>query len=130
MKEKKKEIPEGCIGRLGLLEKAALLSGGGAWKSRALPRRGLPALFFSDGPHGLRKQEGVGDHLGLNASLPATCFPTAATVANSWDTELAEAVGEALGDTLAHAADLYHELSLVVDPRAHVGQEERHTLLE
>ena len=97
MKEKKKEIPKGCIGRLGLLEKAALLSGGGAWKSRALPRRGLPALFFSDGPHGLRKQEGVGDHLGLNASLPATCFPTAATVANSWDTALAEEVGEALG---------------------------------
>ena len=97
MKEKKKEIPEGCIGRLGLLEKAALLSGGGAWKSRALPRRGLPALFFSDGPHGIRKQEGVGDHLGLNASLPATCFPTAATVANSWDTALAEEVGEALG---------------------------------
>ena len=97
MKEKKTEMPESCIGRLGLLEKAALLSGGGAWKSRALPRRGLPALFFSDGPHGLRKQEGVGDHLGLNASLPATCFPTAATVANSWDTALAEEVGEALG---------------------------------
>ena len=98
MKEKKTEMPEACIGRLGLLEKAALLSGGGAWKSRALPRRGLPALFFSDGPHGLRKQEGVGDHLGLNASLPATCFPTAATVANSWDTALAEEVGEALGN--------------------------------
>lgn len=97
MKEKKTEMPESCIGRLGLLEKAALLSGGGAWKSRELPRRGLPALFFSDGPHGLRKQEGVGDHLGLNASLPATCFPTAATVANSWDTALAEEVGEALG---------------------------------
>lgn len=97
MKEKKTEMPESCIGRLSLLEKAALLSGGGAWKSRALPSRGLPALFFSDGPHGLRKQEGVGDHLGLNASLPATCFPTAATVANSWDTALAEEVGEALG---------------------------------
>ena len=97
MKEKKTEMSETRIGRLGLLEKAALLSGGGAWKSRALPRRGLPALFFSDGPHGLRKQEGVGDHLGLNASLPATCFPTAATVANSWDTALAEEVGEALG---------------------------------
>ena len=97
MKEKKTEMSETRIGRLGLLEKAALLSGGGAWKSRALPRRGLPALFFSDGPHGIRKQEGVGDHLGLNASCPATCFPTAATVANSWDTALAEEVGEALG---------------------------------
>ena len=86
------------LARLTLFEKAALLSGGGAWKSRALPRRGLPALFFSDGPHGLRKQEGIGDHLGLHASRPATCFPTAATVANSWDTALAEAVGEALGN--------------------------------
>ena len=39
---------------------------------------------FSDGPHGVRKQEGEEDHLGLNASVPATCFPTAATIANSW----------------------------------------------
>ena len=97
-KQNKTKKRSEALARLTLFEKAALLSGGGAWKSRALPRRGLPALFFSDGPHGLRKQEGIGDHLGLHASRPATCFPTAATVANSWDTELAEAVGEALGN--------------------------------
>ena len=96
--QNKRKAGSDVLRRLTLFEKAALLSGGGAWKSRALPRRGLPALFFSDGPHGLRKQEGIGDHLGLHASRPATCFPTAATVANSWDTELAEAVGEALGN--------------------------------
>lgn len=45
-------------------------------------------VFFPDGPHGVRKQEGEGDHLGLNASVPATCFPTAATIANSWDESL------------------------------------------
>lgn len=51
-------------------------------------------MFCSDGPHGIRKQEGDGDHLGLNASVPATCFPTAATVANSWDPELGEEIGK------------------------------------
>ncbi len=52
---------------------------------------------MSDGPHGIRKQEGEGDHLGLNASVPATCFPTAATLANSWDVDLVERVGQGLG---------------------------------
>ena len=53
---------------------------------------------MSDGPHGLRRQAGAGDHPGLNASLPATCFPTAATMANSWDEKLGEEVGKALGE--------------------------------
>ena len=52
-------------------------------------------------PHGLRRQAGAGDHLGLNASLPATCFPTAATVANSWDEELGEEIGAALAEEAA-----------------------------
>jgi len=82
---------------LTLLEKAALLSGGTVWQTRAVPRAGIRALWFADGPHGIRKQTGSADHLGLGASQKATCFPTAATVANSWDPELAEKVGEALG---------------------------------
>lgn len=53
---------------------------------------------MSDGPHGLRRQAGAGDHLGLNASLPATCFPTAATMANCWDHSLGEEVGKELGE--------------------------------
>lgn len=85
------------ISRLTLAEKAALLSGGNVWQSRAVPRVGVPAIWLSDGPHGVRKQLGSADHLGLNGSEPATCFPTAATVANSWDPALAEEIGVALG---------------------------------
>ena len=55
-------------------------------------------MYCSDGPHGIRKQAGAGDHLGLNPSLPATCFPTAATMANSWDPALGEEIGRALGE--------------------------------
>lgn len=82
-------------------EKAAFLSGATEWESRAVKRLGLPSIFFSDGPHGVRKQEGAGDHLGLNASVPATCFPTAATIANSWDEELGQELGKALGEEAA-----------------------------
>ena len=86
---------------LSRFEKVALLSGQDVWRSRAIPRIGLRALFFSDGPHGLRKQAGSGDHLGLAQSLPATCFPTAATIANSWDVDLSERIGRALGEEAA-----------------------------
>ncbi len=86
------------ISQLTLMEKAALLSGKNEWESRDIPRLGIQSISFSDGPHGLRRQEGAGDHLGLNASLPATCFPTAATVANSWDPQLGEEIGAALGE--------------------------------
>ena len=58
-------------------------------------------MFMSDGPVGLRKQAGEGDHLGLNASVPATCFPTAAGMANTWNTELGAALGAALGEEAA-----------------------------
>ncbi|MGL5247676.1 MAG: glycoside hydrolase family 3 C-terminal domain-containing protein, partial [Brooklawnia sp.] len=80
-----------------VLEKASLLSGKNTWQSRDLPNKGVRSIFFSDGPHGVRKQVGSSDHLGLNASEPATCFPTAATVANSWDPQLGEEIGVALG---------------------------------
>ena len=86
------------IDQLTLEEKAALLGGKGEWDSRDIPRLGIPSMIMSDGPHGLRRQAGAGDHLGLNASLPATCFPTAATMANSWDRDLGTEVGVALGE--------------------------------
>ncbi len=89
------------IQKLTLEEKAALLQGWSTWTTRDVPRLGIPAIFLSDGPHGLRKQAGAGDHLGLNASVPATCFPTAATMANSWDTELGEELGRTLGEEAA-----------------------------
>ncbi len=86
------------LSKLTLEEKAALLGGKNEWESRNIDRVGLSSITFSDGPHGVRRQEGAGDHLGLNASLPATCFPTAATVANSWDPLVGEQIGEALGE--------------------------------
>ena len=85
------------VASLSLLEKAALLSGANTWQTRAIERLGIPAVWLADGPHGVRKQVGSADHLGINGSEPATCFPTAATVAGSWDDELAEEIGAALG---------------------------------
>ena len=89
------------IGKMTLEEKAAFLSGKNVWQTRDFARLGIPSIFCSDGPHGIRKQAGAGDHLGLNASLPATCFPTAATIANSWNEELGREMGEALGEEAA-----------------------------
>ena len=74
--------------------KCYLLSGKDFWQTRRIERLNIPSLFLSDGPHGVRKQESSGDQLGLNPSLPATCFPTAATIANSWDPTLGEVIGE------------------------------------
>ena len=85
------------VASLSLLEKAALLSGANTWQTRAIERAGIPAVWMADGPHGVRRQVGSADHLGINGSEPATCFPTAATVAGSWDDELAEEIGTALG---------------------------------
>ena len=90
---------------LSVTEKAAMLSGGSEWDSRGNERAGIPNFVMSDGPHGVRRQLGEGDHLGLGASKPATCFPTAGTVANSWDPALAEEMGEALGQE-AHDLDV------------------------
>ena len=89
------------INSLSLEQKCALLSGGTVFTTRALPGKGIPAITLSDGPNGVRKQAGAADHLGLNPSVPATCFPTSATVANSWDPELGEDVGAAMGEEAA-----------------------------
>ncbi|WP_278885767.1 glycoside hydrolase family 3 C-terminal domain-containing protein [[Ruminococcus] torques] len=89
------------IEKMTVEEKAAFLSGKNVWQTRECKRLNIPSIFCSDGPHGIRKQAGEGDHLGLNESLPATCFPTAAAVANSWDEELGRELGEALGEEAA-----------------------------
>ena len=86
-------------------EKCSLLSGRQTFATRAFEKYEIPAVSFADGTSGLRKQAGAGDHLGMNASEPATCFPTIATVSAAWDTGLAEEVGEAMGEEAA-AADV------------------------
>ncbi|GKU27006.1 glycoside hydrolase family 3 C-terminal domain-containing protein [Clostridium folliculivorans] len=85
------------ISRMTLEEKASLTSGKDFWQSMDIERLNIGSMFLSDGPHGIRKQAAAADHLGLNPSIPATCFPTAATVANSWNEALGEEVGEYLG---------------------------------
>lgn len=91
---KYKEIIE----KMTLEEKASLMSGKDFWQTQHIERLGINSMFLADGPHGIRKQAVAADQLGLNTGIPATCFPTAATVANSWNEELGERVGEYLGE--------------------------------
>lgn len=89
---------DGVLASLTPEEKASLLDGSDFWHTQGLPDRGVPAVMVTDGPHGLRKQPTDGDHLGLGGSVPATCFPPAAGLASSWDVDLLERVGTALGE--------------------------------
>ena len=89
------------LDKLTLKEKASLISGKDFWQTVNIDRVGIPSAFLSDGPHGVRRQAAAADHLGLNASIPATCYPTAATMANSWDPELGEELGQKLGQEAA-----------------------------
>ncbi|HEX4401440.1 MAG TPA: glycoside hydrolase family 3 C-terminal domain-containing protein [Galbitalea sp.] len=84
------------IALLTLEQKASLLSGADLWTTKAVP--GVPAIVMTDGPHGVRKEQGGSDHLGLGNSVPATCFPPAVALASNWDVELVEKVGVALGE--------------------------------
>ena len=81
-----------------LEEKASLMSGKDFWQTQDIQRLGINNIFLADGPHGIRKQKAAADNLGLNPSIPATCFPTAATIANSWNRELGEKIGICLGE--------------------------------
>jgi beta-glucosidase len=85
------------VSELTLEEKASLCLGSDFWHTAPVDRLGIPAIMVSDGPHGLRAQLEQGDHVGLLASAPATCFPTASALASSWDPELFRTTGEALG---------------------------------
>lgn len=90
------------VSQMTLEEKCALLAGKDVWHTREIPRLNIPAITLSDGPSGLRKQAGEGDHLGLNASTKATCIPSAATLACSWDDTVSEAMGAVVGRDAAN----------------------------
>ncbi len=115
------------LAQLTLEEKIALCSGENFWQTKALPQLGLPALFMCDGPHGLRKQHikdeagntGV-DMLGINASVPATCYPTASLTACSWDTGLLAEMGSAIGEEAAALG-----VGLVLGPGANMKRDPR-----
>ena len=85
------------VAQMTLLEKTSLMSGSSFWHLQPIERLDLPRIMVADGPHGLRKQAQHADHLGMQASVPATCFPTAVTLASSWNRDLIFAVGAAIG---------------------------------
>ncbi|MBS9373146.1 glycoside hydrolase family 3 C-terminal domain-containing protein [Rhodococcus sp. B50] len=94
--------PIEIVARLTVEEKASLMSGLDFWHTEPVARENIPSIMLTDGPHGVRKQTAEGDHLGLHSSVPATCFPPAVALGCSFDPELLERVGAALGAE-AHA---------------------------
>lgn len=88
---------EAWMEQLTVSEKCSLLSGSGFWHTQNIDRLETPKLMLTDGPHGLRKQGEKEDHLGQNESVPATCFPSEAGLAASWNREIAKAQGRAIG---------------------------------
>ena len=93
-----KEIKE-IVAQMTLEEKASLCSGEDFWHTKAVERLGVPAMMVSDGPHGLRKQKDEGDHLGVNDSIVAVCYPAGCASAASFDRELLKKMGEEIGET-------------------------------
>jgi beta-glucosidase len=85
------------VAKLSREQKIALLSGADFWSTKGVPEHGVDGVMVTDGPHGLRKQRGNNDHVGLGDSVPATCFPTAAALGSTWDAALLEEVGAGLG---------------------------------
>lgn len=86
------------IGKMILEDKISLCTGADFWRTKEMKRYGIPSFMMSDGPHGLRCQSGETDMIGVNASLPATCFPTAVTAGATWNRELYAAEGKAIGE--------------------------------
>ncbi len=86
------------VAELTLEEKAGLCSGHDYWHTKSVERLGIPSVMMCDGPHGLRKQKGEGDHLGINESIETVCYPTASALASSFDRKVMEKLGEKLGE--------------------------------
>ena len=103
------------VSQLTLEEKAGLCSGADFWHTKAVERLGIPASMVSDGPHGLRKQDEEVDHLGINDSIKAVCFPAASATAASFDREMLCRMGEAIGDSCQH-----EKLSVVLGPAVNI----------
>ncbi len=106
---------KGIIREMTLEEKAGMCSGKDFWHLKGVERLGIPEVMVSDGPHGLRKQAAEADHLGLNESIKAVCFPTACATACSFDRDLLEKMGERIGDE-CQAEDL----SVILGPAVNI----------
>ena len=103
------------VSQMTLEEKAGLCSGDDFWHTKAVERLGIPRTMVSDGPHGLRKQDEAADHLGINDSIKAVCFPAASATAASFDPEMIRKMGEALGDSCQH-----EKVSVVLGPAVNI----------
>ena len=91
------DVAQHDLGALPLERKALLLSGRDFWSTEPVEEAGIPSVLLTDGPHGVRRQQAAFDQIGLMESLPATCFPPAVAVGSSWDPEIAERLGAAVG---------------------------------
>lgn len=103
------------IEKMTLEDKVALCSGKDFWHTKDMAQYDLPSIMMCDGPHGLRKQEAEADMLGVNASVPATCFPTAVTTGSSWNVDLMQRIGEAIAEEA-----LANQVSIVLGPGANM----------
>lgn len=103
------------VAKMTIEEKASLCAGKNFWYLNSLEHLGLSSIMVTDGPHGLRKQAGDSDHLGINNSIPATCFPTACATACSFDRNLLYAMGKALGKEAAK-----EKVSVLLGPGANI----------
>ena len=103
------------VSQMTLEEKAGLCSGQDFWHTKPVERLGIPATMVSDGPHGLRKQDEQADHLGMNDSIKAVCFPAACATSASFDVELMRKMGEAIGDGCQH-----ERLSVILGPAVNI----------
>ena len=103
------------ISKMSLEDKISLCTGGDFWHTKEMEQYGIPSIMMCDGPHGLRCQKGVADMMGINDSLPATCFPTAVTAGATWNRELYRKEGEAIGKEA-----LSNEVSIVLGPGCNI----------
>ena len=103
------------VSQMTLEEKAGMCSGGDFWHTKAVERLGIPAAMVCDGPHGLRKQDQNGDHLGINDSIKAVCFPAACATSASFDKALMQRMGGAIGDSCQHEG-----VSVVLGPAVNI----------
>ncbi|WP_332842162.1 glycoside hydrolase family 3 N-terminal domain-containing protein [Paraclostridium sp. AKS81] len=103
------------INQMSLEEKASLCSGLNFWNTKPIERLNIPSIMMTDGPHGLRKQSAGADHLGINESVEATCFPTASALACSFDRDLVKELGMAIGEECQS-----ENVSIVLGPGANI----------
>lgn len=104
-----------CISQMTLEEKASLCSGKNFWYLKGIERLGIPSVMVTDGPHGLRKQSGSADHLGINESEKATCFPPAVASASTWNRDTLYKIGKAIGEEAVQ-----EQVSVVLGPGTNI----------